>query len=431
VSRTATATAAAAATAIARPCPSCDGGGGLSRRRFLQGTAVLAGATALAGLPARYAFGAGPGDVLVVLSLRGGFDGLSALVPGSDADYRRLRPTIGVPATSLLPLDRTFGLHPQLAPLKPLWDAGTLALVHAVGAPDPTRSHFDAQRSMEAAGSSPASSGWLDRHLAAAGAAGTFAGVAMGSRSPLSLAGPVPPVSMGTPTDFGLSVWDGYRADYSTALAGLHAGGTHPVDRLVGTTLTAVQTMRAVTASAYTPSGGAVYDDTDVGRGLRDVAQLVKAGIGLRVATMDMGDWDMHDDLGRQGGVDGGRMHDRLHDLGRALAAFAADTALAGVTVVTLSEFGRRAQENGSGGVDHGHGNAVFVLGGGVRGGKVYGRWPGLAPGALVDGDLAGTTDYRAVLSELLVDRCGASTAGLAQVFPGWSGPGLDLARPL
>ncbi len=235
---------------------------------------------------------------------------------------------------------------------------------------------------------------------------------------------------MGTLTDFGLSVWDGHRADYSTALAGLHAGGTHPVDRLAGTTLTAVQTMRAVTASAYTPSGGAVYDDTDLGRGLRDVAQLVKAGIGLRVATMDMGDWDMHDDLGRQGGVDGGRMHDRLHDLGRALAAFAADTALAGVTVVTLSEFGRRVQENGSGGVDHGHGNAVFVLGGGVRGGKVYGRWPGLAPGALVDGDLAGTTDYRAVLSELLVDRCGASTAGLAQVFPGWSGPGLDLARP-
>ncbi len=172
MSRTATATA----TAIARPCPSCDGGGGLSRRRFLQGTAVLAGATALAGLPARYAFGAGPGDVLVVLSLRGGFDGLSALVPGSDADYRRLRPTIGVPATSLLPLDRTFGLHPQLAPLKPLWDAGTLALGHAVGAPDTTRSHFDAQRSMEAAGSSPSSSGWLDRHLAAAGPPGPSPG---------------------------------------------------------------------------------------------------------------------------------------------------------------------------------------------------------------------------------------------------------------
>ena len=417
------------------PCTACvPESRGLSRRRFLQGAAVAAGAAAVAGgLPARYAFGAGTGDVLVVLSLRGGFDGLSAVVPGGDADYRRLRPTIGVPAASLLPLDRTFGLHPQLAPLVPLWSAGKLAVVHAVGSPDPSRSHFQAQREMERAGfaASGAGTGWLDRHLVATGASATFAGVAMGSRAPLSLAGPVSPVAMRTPSDFGLDVWDGYRAEYSAALAGLHTGTTHPVGALAGTTLTALQTMAGVTSSAYAPSGSASYDDTDVGRGLRDVARLVKAGVGLRVATLDMGDWDMHEGLGAHGGVDGGRMHDRLRDLGRALAAFATDTALAGVTVVTLSEFGRRAQENGSGGVDHGHGNAVLVLGGGIRGGTVYGRWPGLASPALVDGDLAGTTDYRAVLSELLTDRCGATTAGLASVFPGWSGPGLDLARPL
>lgn len=414
-------------------CPDCQGGPAarrFSRRRALQGAGVLAGAAAAAALlPPRYAFAAGPvtGDVLVVLSLRGGFDGLSAVVPGADPDYPRLRPSIGIPTAALLPLDATFGLHPALAPLKAQYAAGRLAVVHAVGAPDPTRSHFDAQREMErAAPGTSQTTGWLGRWVAASGATDTFAAVQHGASLPLSLAGPRTAVAMASPEDFELSVWSGYRDEFTTALTALQSGVTHPVAAQAATTLTGLATMRAVAATPYTPAGGATYPTGELGGALRDTARLIKAGIGLRVATLDVGDWDMHRGLGR---VDAGWMRDKLTELGAALAAFATDTGLAGVTVVTQSEFGRRAEENGSGGVDHGHGNAVFVLGRGVRGGRVYGAWPGLADRMLDQGDLRGTTDYRAVLAELLAARCGASASQLAQVFPGFSGASLDLAR--
>jgi len=413
-------------------CQQCSPG--YSRRTVLKGAGVIAGAAVGSSLlPARYAFADGPGsaagDVLVVLSLRGGFDGLSAVVPGNDPDYRRLRPGIGVPAASLVPLDGTFGLHPALAPLKALYDAGSLALVHAVGSPDPTRSHFEAQREMErSAFGAPVPGGWLDRYLAATGAGGAFSGVARGSMLPLSLSGPVPALAMSSLKDYTLSAWSGYRADYSRALAGLQAGVSHPAAGMAAATLGSLDTMAAVTANPYVSANGAVYDDTDISRAFRDLAQLIRARVGLRVACLDMGNWDMHKGLGR---VDSGWMTNQLRDLGRGLAAFAADTGLAGVTVVTLSEFGRRAQENGSGGLDHGHGNAMFVLGGGVQGGRVYGQWPGLSAGALDQGDLAGTTDFRVVLGELLADRCGAGANVLGQVFPGWRPASLDLARPL
>lgn len=423
------------ADAACAGCPPATEGGGFSRRRLLQGAGVLAATAAASSLlPARYAFAADPaaaaGDVLVVLSLRGGFDGLSAVVPAGDPAYPALRPSIGVPASTLLPLDVTFGLHPALAPLKPLWDAGTLAIVQAMGAPDPTRSHFDALREMErAAPGSSAAGGWLGRWLAASGATETFAGVQRGSSLPLSLSGPTPAIAMESPKDFGLSVWEGIRTEFATALGGLQAGLTHPLAAAATTTLSAAATMARVAATPYVPAAGATYDGDEVGVALRDVAQLVKAGVGLRVACLDVGDWDMHKGLGR---VDSGWMHDQLTRLGRGLAAFAADTGLAGVTVVTLTEFGRRAGENGSGGVDHGHGTCSFVLGGGIRGGRVYGRWPGLGAAALDQGDLAGTTDYRTVLRELLADRCGAGSSALDAAFPGFSGAAatpLDLAR--
>lgn len=411
----------------------------VSRRRALQGAGVLAGAVAAGALSTvapRYAFAspdsATAGDALVVITLRGGFDGLSAVVPAADPDYRVLRPGIGVPAAALLPLDATFGLHPSLRPLLPLWAQGQLAVVHAVGSPLPSRSHFEAQLAMErAAFGTGLSTGWLGRWVAASGATDTFAGVAQGSTVPLALAGPKAAVAMRSPETFALNVWSGFQPRFSAALAGLQAGVSHPVAGSVSTTLAALGTMGQVAASPYTPASGASYPTGDLGDALRDAARLIKAGIGVRVVTLDVDGWDMHEGLG---GVDGGRMREALAGLAAALAAFAADTGLVGVTVVTQSEFGRQVAENSSGGVDHGRGGATLVLGQGVRGGRVYGRWPGLTAAALDDGDLAATTDYRAVLAELLADRCGASSDQLATVFPGFGGAlatPLDLARPL
>ncbi len=362
----------------------------------------------------------------MLLSLRGGFDGLSAIVPIGDPDYYRARPSIAVPKSQVIAGDGTFGLHPAMAPLLPLWLDGTLAAVHAVGQPNPARSHFAAMEAMEnAAPGSPIRSGWLDRMLGRTGATGPLAGVSLGHAMPARvLAGPAAAVSMATHDSFTLAgankrpVAAALRAMYADAPA-LLAGPAQAADRA----LTASAALRA------TPGPAGDYPATDLGAALRDVARLIKAKAGLVTAAVDCGDWDMHDSLGAA--APGRRMFGHLTDLSRALAAFAADlgAAMKNVTLVTVSEFGRRVAENGSHGADHGHGNAMLVLGGGVRGGRVYGRWPSLAPGALVDGDLAGTTDYRSVLGEILQKRCGLGA--LSEVFPsvGPSRFGLVAAR--
>ncbi len=399
---------------------------GLSRRRLL-GAASAAAALGVLGSIAgdlsstRLAFAgtAYTGDVLVVLSLRGGMDGLSAVVPLADPAYTALRPNIAVPASKAIPLDATFGLHPALAPLKPLWDAGQLGAVHAAGQPDPTRSHFDAMEAMErAAPGSSARTGWLDRVSSAQGAGGAFATVGMGSdTNQTAFLGPSPELFMSSVGNFNLAGADNEeeRIRWRKALTTMHAGARAEVAIPARLTLGALDTAAAMRAVDYVPANGADYPGGSLGDALKDVARLIKANVGLRVATVDYGDWDMHENLG---GVDGGWMHGKLVELGEALAAFATDLgpSLANVNLVTLSEFGRRIEENASGGLDHGHGNVMFLLGGGVVGGKVHGAWPGLSAGALDMGDLAAANDYRAVLAELLEARGGISGS---TVFPG------------
>ncbi|GAA0503474.1 hypothetical protein Ade02nite_35830 [Paractinoplanes deccanensis] len=389
------------------------------RRRTVLGGALAGAAAAGVSTQMAYAAPGYTGDTLVVLSLRGGFDGLSAIVPIGDADYYKARPTIGVPKSQVIAGDGTFGLHPALAPLLPHWQNGKLAAVHAVGQPNPTRSHFAAMEAMEnAAPGTSVRTGWLDRMLGVTGAAGALAGVSVGEAMPKRLfAGPSADVSMASIDQFTLA-GESAKRPRAAALRAMYGDAPAP---LSGPALAADRALAAAAplkAAGYTPANGATYPDTELGAALRDVARLIKAKVGLATAAVDCGDWDMHEGLGT--GVKGQRMYDNLTELALALAAFAADLGpdgMASVTLLTISEFGRRVAENGSRGVDHGHGNAMLLLGGGVRGGKVHTRWPGLAPGALVAGDLAATTDYRAVIGEVLQKRCGVGS--LSQVFPG------------
>jgi uncharacterized protein (DUF1501 family) len=371
---------------------------------------------------------ASPGG-LTRLSLRGGFDGLSAVVPAADPWYGGARPGIGVPASRLLALDSTFGLHPALSAIKPLWDAGVLAAVHAVGQPDPTRSHFQAMEEMErAAPGSRVRTGWLDRVTGAEGAGSAFATVGVGlDGPPMSLVGSSPELLLSSLKGFSLSGASNAteRAKWTTALRAMHGGARAEVRGPATATLGALATAAALTDAKYAPAAGAAYPSGDLGGALRDVAQLVKAGVGLRVATVDYGDWDMHVGLGRS---DDGWMFRKLTELGAALAAFAADLgpAMGKVTLVTLSEFGRRVAENASGGLDHGHGNLMLLLGGGVAGGRVHGAWPTLNPAGLASGDLPAANDYRTVLAEVLERRCGVPAG---RVFPGLSAGRLGVIR--
>jgi uncharacterized protein (DUF1501 family) len=394
---------------------------GLSRRRAL----AVGGGVALAGLAAEglstrlaYAGAAYTGDTLVVLSLRGGFDGLSAIAPIGDPDYYRARPGIALPKSTVIAGDGTFGLHPGLSPLLPLWNGGQLAAVQAVGQPNPTRSHFAAMEEMErAAAGTSLRTGWLDRMLGLTGSTAPLAGVAIGNAMPARIfGGPTADVSMASVDGFTLA-GENARRPMAAALRTMYADAPPALAapaRAADRALTASVPLRA---EKYAPANSAAYPATPLGAALRDLARLIKANVGLAAAAVDSGDWDMHEALGTA--VKGQRMYDNLYDVSLALAAFAADLGpdgMAKVTLVTVSEFGRRVAENGSKGADHGHGNAILLLGGGVRGGKVYANWPTLAPGALADGDLAATTDYRAVIGEILQKRCGFGA--LDEVFP-------------
>ena len=401
----------------------CPRDRGLTRRSYLGRSAAVGAAAGLAatGVGSRLAFAAAPydGDVLVVLSLRGGVDGLNLVVPAADPGYALHRPTIGVPQGALIPLDGFFGMHPGMAALQPFWDAGSLGFVHAVGQANPTRSHFEAMEEMErAAPGTSVRTGWLDRTLGLRDLGTAFQGVQLGGgMAASSFAGPHPELAMWSVDSFGLDgAWNAVeRQRWSDALRALHDTAPSTIAGPAETTLGALATAGALADAGYAPDHGASYPEGHLGDALRDVARLVKADVGLQVACVDYGDWDMHADMGS---VDAGWLRDHLVELAGALAAFATDLGprLSSVTLLTLTEFGRRVEENGSGGAEHGHGQAVLLLGGGVVGGQVHGRWPGLAEGDLVDGDLAGTTDYRQLLAEVLEKRCGAS--GLSSVFP-------------
>jgi uncharacterized protein (DUF1501 family) len=408
----------------------------LSRRSFLR-LSGLAGAGALG--PTRLAFArgaAGPDrarpKVLVVVFQRGALDGLSAVVPYAEPAYYAARPTVAINAPgkgdgAALKLDAQFGLHPALAPLKPLWDAAHLAVVHGVGSPDLTRSHFDAQDYVESGtpGLKATPDGWLNRALAARPAPAAAAGaplraVALQPDMPRLLAGPVPAVAFSSVADFRLRG----RPNESDAAARSFADMyDEAVDRSLretaGGAFVASKALRALRADS--PANGASYPASSLGRRLREIAQLVRADLGLEVAVTDCGGWDTH---AGQGGAKG-QLATRLHDFGASLAAFAADVGdhLADVCLVTVTEFGRTVRENGTGGTDHGHGSVMFVLGGGARGRKVYARWKGLDPAHLHEGrDLAATIDHREVFADVL--RAQFKLRDLGAVFPGAERPG-------
>jgi uncharacterized protein (DUF1501 family) len=418
-------------------CEDATRASAMSRRTLLKALGV--GTVAIAAGPAigmGAAFAADPGwsgDVLVVLSLRGGFDGLSAVAPVGDPNLTTWRPSIAVPLASAFQLDPLFGMHPALAALQPFWNNGKLAFAHAAGMWEPNRSHFDAMDEMErAAPGTSARTGWLDRTLGLHALGGPFSAVQMGSSSiPEAFAGPIPVLGMDSISSFKLSGTSNatQRTTWTNALNALHSAAPAGLQDSAAGTLGALGTAATLASAGYTPANGAAYPNTGLGRSLKNTAQLIKADIGLRVLTIDLGDWDMHADLGR---VDNGWMRDKLTDLGNSLAAFGTDlgTWLNTTTLVTISEFGRRVEENQSGGVDHGWGNLMMVLGGHVVKG-VHVKMPAsgnlLDEANLTDGDLTATTDYRAVLADVLVNRTGASIDQVKAVFPGYNGTTLGI----
>ncbi|NEA34035.1 DUF1501 domain-containing protein [Streptomyces sp. SID13031] len=404
---------------------------GFTRRRLLAGglgVGVAAMTTQLVTTRVSWAApGADAGGTLIVVFLRGGMDGLSVLVPADDPELLKARPSIAVRAASLLNLQRGFGMHPSLAPLLPLMTAGRLAAVPAVSTPDLTRSHFQAQDCLERGGAARSSvqSGWLDRVLQELGAGTTFRGLGIGARMSRSLLGDSNPIMLSSLKDFSVKGIDGVAPQTMAALKTLYTGIDHPLG---------VQGLDALQASAQAqgyakqqekPAKERGYPDGEFGAALATLAQLIKAKAGVRVATVDLGGWDMHTDLGT---VDGGDMTNSLKTVAGALAAFAAELGpdLDNTTVVTMSEFGRRVGQNANSGTDHGHGGVALVLGGGVKGG-VHGRWEGLAPGVLDQGDVPGTNDYRDVLSEIVMRRLGLSEAQAGKVFPGWKPSSLGI----
>jgi uncharacterized protein (DUF1501 family) len=390
-------------------------GPGMGRRRFLAGGAATAAGLGTGLVTTRASFGAAPGGgTLVVVFLRGGLDGISAIVPGDDPHLASARPDIGVPTGALLPLERGFGMHPAMEPLHALWKQGKFAAIPAVSTPEISRSHFQAQDCLERGGSATgAIEGWLDRVLTKMGPGTTFRSVSQGSTLARSMAGAQPTLTVSKVDAFKLGGWEGVADKTRTALTALYTGFDHPIAGAVTTTFGALDTANRLNGTGYQP--GATYAEGPFPEGLREIAHLIKGDVGLRVATIDFGGWDHHTG---QGKVDSGKMRDMLGQLSTALAAFASDLGpkLDETTVLLMTEFGRRVEQNASWGSDHGHGCTVMVLGGGVNGGKIHGNWPGIAPEALDQGDVAGANDYRNVLGEVVIARLGVTD--LADVFP-------------
>ena len=404
-----------------------------SRRYFLkQGGIAMVGLSAMPAFLQR-AVAATPATTgkkqFVVLFQRGAADGLNIVVPFAEPNYYRLRPSIAIPqprrggTDAAIDLDGFFGLHPSLAPLEPLFHKNQLAIVHAAGSPDPTRSHFDAQDFMESGtpGVKATEDGWLNRaiQIAPEENASPFRAVAMGPNLPRMLHGSASAIALPDLKQFkvmpqtagmGAAVEGGFEAMYAqTVDHALRGTGTE--------TFEAIDMLRKVDPSKYAPENGAQYPTSRLGQNLQQIGQLLKANIGVEVLFVDCGGWDNHVN---EGGVQG-QLSNLLKDLGQGLAAFHQDMGdrMQDVVVVTMSEFGRTAKENGNRGTDHGHANCMFVMGGDVKGGRVYGNWPGLADHQLNERrDLALTTDFRSVLSEVLAKHIGVTD--LKAVFPGF-----------
>jgi len=407
-----------------------------TRRIFLRNSALAMVGVGSAPLwleRALYAKDAPAGKkILVAIFQRGAADGLNVVVPHAEKAYYNLRPTIAVPRPAAgrqdaaLDLDGFFGFHPSLAPLKPLFDQRHLAIVDAVGSPDPTRSHFDAQDYMESGtpGRKATQGGWMNRALPPAeGKVSPVRAVSLGPTLSRTMAGPNPAIALQSIA--GFQVRD---EQASKQFQDMYAGAKDPVLQAAGReTFEAVSMLQSVQRQQYTPSGGATYPRGRLGDSLRQIAQLIKSDVGVEMAFADVGGWDHHvNELGQH--ANEGQLANLLTSYGQALSAFWQDMGdrMSDVVVVTMSEFGRTAHENGNRGTDHGHANCMFVMGGPVNGGKVYGKWPGLEKEQLYEGrDLALTTDFRDVLGELVSRHLGNPSLG--SVFPGYSPKPLGL----
>jgi len=420
----------------------------LSRRQFLVGCSSAIAAMAGARLTqVAFANPSAPGaynnDILVVVFLRGGWDALNVVPPVAGADrgqYEASRTELQVPDSgqgAALPLDGQFGLHPAMAPLHSLYTNGSLAVVHAVGLTSDTRSHFDAMQYIELGtpGEKSSTTGWITRHLESAPNLPPtilMPALSAGNSQPTSLLGTYETVAMDNPGDFSFSGNWYYKDIQRAALRRMYNGDSW-LFRAGTQTLDAVDLIESADPGHYTPANGAQYPGGSFGDNLQTIAQMIKLDVGLRVAAVDLGGWDTHE---YQGDGSGGYMADLLRNLAQGLAAFYTDLDGSGAsdynrrtTLVVLSEFGRRLRENASHGTDHGHGSVMLVQGGRVNGGKVYGSWPGLGVDQLYDrADLAVTTDYRRVLSEILINRL--ENPNLDYIFPGYEGyQPMDLVR--
>jgi uncharacterized protein (DUF1501 family) len=409
----------------------------MNRRFFLKsGSIALASVGMSLSAPSflervvmgRDAITAGHRKILIAIFQRGAVDGLNMVVPFGEPDYYKFRPSIAIPKPeagkeeSAINLDGFFGLHPSMKPFKPLWDSQRLAIVHASGSPDNSRSHFDAQDYMESAtpGVKATGDGWLNRYLQNRPdpQASSFRAVALTRTMPRVLMGPAPSVSMANLSEFSIRAGKS-SANLQSGFEAIYAQQTK--DKLAGTgreTFEAVNSLKRVNPAQYKPENGAVYPTTPFGNSLRQIAQLIKSDVGLEIAFTDMGQWDTHVNQGNSRG----QLANLLQQFSSGIAALYQDLGqrMDDVVILTMSEFGRTVRENGNRGTDHGHANAMFVLGNGVRGGKVYGRWPGLKEDQLFEGrDLALTTDFRDVFSEVASRHLGATDLGF--VFPSYS----------
>ena len=413
----------------------------MERRAFVKSGALALVTMGLSpSFLRRTAFGmdllnAPKGKVLICLFQRGAADALNIVVPHGERAYYAMRPSIAIPqpsrnvANGAIDLDGFFGLHPALAPLKPLYDRGLLAPVHAVGSPSTTRSHFDAQDYMETG--TPdikgTTDGWLNRYLAVKGtcdecnlAKTPFRAVSLTPQTPRILEGPSATVAMNSLDEFSVRATgnsaERLEALYRTGSADLvHGTGTEMFD--------AVKMLRSANPQKYLPRNGAEYPRSQFGQRLLQIAQLIKANVGLEIAFADVGGWDTHVNQGSSTG----QLAQRLDDFSRSIAALVADLGdrMDDVVIMTMSEFGRMARENGNRGTDHGHAGALFVIGGHVKGGKVHGKWPGLEQEQLYEGrDLALTTDFRSVFAEVVSDHLGARAVD--RIFPGFAASPRD-----
>jgi uncharacterized protein (DUF1501 family) len=400
----------------------------ISRRIFLKngGLALVSLGFAPTFLARTVAAADARRRVLITIFQRGAVDGLNMIVPHGERAYYAARPTLAIArpggsSDAAVDLDGFFGLHPRLAPLKPFFDARQMAIVHACGSPDGTRSHFDAQDYMETAtpGVKSTQDGWLNRYLHAREhqAATPFRAVALAPQLPRALQGLEPALAIGQIAQFGIRggggdmVQSSFESEYAAAADSvLHSTGREAFD--------AIKMLKSANLGQYTPANGAEYPRSPFGEALKQIAQLIKADVGLEVAFAESGNWDHHVNEGAAVGI----LANRLDDLARGVSALVRDLGdrMQDVVVLTMSEFGRAVAENGNRGTDHGHGNAMMIIGGPVRGGKVYGRWPGLAQEQRYDGrDLSVTTDFRSVFAEVVHGHLGL--ADTRPVFPGFT----------